>query len=891
MKTAFKQFLHKIKEFGLYLLSFYRTKTIRKLLLTILVIILVPMAIHFLPVLGVKKNSIEEAEHAPLSTVAEEIAQDSGEVLVAESGDRQLYIDTENCVLKVKDTKKRLTFSSAVSGATTASELALLNVSYIGEDNLSYEWDSYTYCTEMKSYTIGKIENGVELTMKFSQGESAIFYEYLPKKMSIDRFETFFEGGLETLKNDGTITEDQYDRYLTTLKLVYKKSIKEECYAVTYTGTPPASAVTQLIEVAKLLGYTQDMLVSDSEEFGLTVTFVEPAQFTITVEATLVDGELEVRVPSYAITNENDYYTIQNIEVLPNFGAVTNKQSTDGGYLFVPDGSGALIELNSYSSDVTEYYRPVYDNDYYTDYYYAPEYSDELTMPVFGMTYGKDEASTHGFLAIIEEGAETAYIQTKLANNSDDGPTYNKIYSTFDVVQFLDVNVNGAYSEDSIYYRVKTEPLDIDYRVKYILFSDTVTYYDMAKAYQNDLVSSYDNIQEPVYQEDGKLYLEVLGSLTIKEKLLGIPYDSNLSMTNYSELEEILKDLQGTNLSVSYTGVFNNGLKNQLNNEAKLVSDNGSKSEYEELVSYAKEQGIDLYLGINFSRVYKEGNGFLKSLHAVKDYYDIIAPFYRYNLAIGTLSGYVSGVTDYNYYYQVSPQYLSGVVDGFLNDGGEYGSLYLSDLASMYYADYDNEAMIDCYDADSVLQENLTKLADQKTLAIDNPWMKNIGYGEIATDISRTSSDYKTFATTIPFRQLVMNGLIDYTTEDVNMSSQDMEYYILQAVELGSYPKFTIAASSSDVLKSTEYSYYYSVQYDQLKDRIKEVYGECESAWKQIGTNEIVNHTRLADQVFCTEYASGVSVLTNYNRYEVTLEDGTVIPALGYVIQGEEMTE
>lgn len=885
MKTATRQLFDHFKAFGSHILSFYQKKTLKKLFLTVVVIILIPTVIHFIPVLFVKKTAISEVEKAPLNSVTEDIPQDTGEVLVATDGDKELYVNTENCVLTVKDNKKRIAFSSAVSGATSADELALLNITYIGEDNISYKWDSYTYCTEMKSYTMGKIPNGVQLTMQFSQGESAIFYEYMPKKMSVDRFENFFKGGLETLKDNGTITEDTYTRYLTTLKLVYKKSLKEQCYAVTYTGTPPVSAVSQMIELTKLLGYTSEMLLADAAEFGLTVTFQEPAQFTIVVEATLENGDLEVRVPTYAITNDNNYYAIQNIEVMPNFGAVTNKQSADGGYMLVPDGSGALIELNSYQPDVTEYNRPVYNNDSYTDYYYAPTYSDELTMPVFGMTYGKDEASTHGFLAVIEEGAESAYIQTKLANNAEDGPKYNKIYSTFDSVQYKDVNVNGVYSEDSVLYRVKSKMMDVDYRVKYILFSDKVTYYDMAKAYQKDLVANNDTMEAPTYQKGGKLYLEVLGSLTKKKRILGIPYDSSLSMTTYSELVDILKDLAGTNLAVSYTGVFNNGLNNKLNNKAKLVGSNGSQSDYHELASYAKDNGIDLYMGVDLSRVSKNGNGFMKSLHAVKDFSDIIAPFSRYNMAIGFLNGYLGLSIDYKTYYEVSPQYLTGVVDGFLEKAEDYDSLYLSDLAGMNYADYDNEDMIDPYRSNQVLQSNLLKLSSSKQLAINDPWMKNIGYGQIATNISRTSSDYKTFATTIPFRQLVMNGLIDFTTESVNMNSESPEYTVLQAVELGAYPKFEIASKSSDLLKSSGYSYLYSIQYDKLKDRIKEVYNECDQAWSQIGTNEITNHTKLADQVFCTEYATGVKAIVNYNTYDVTLEDGTTIAAFSYLIQ------
>jgi hypothetical protein len=140
--------------------------------------------------------------------------------------------------------------------------------------------------------------------------------------------------------------------------------------------------------------------------------------------------------------------------------------------------------------------------------------------------------------------------------------------------------------------------------------------------------------------------------------------------------------------------------------------------------------------------------------------------------------------------------------------------------------------------------------------------------------------------TTIPFRQLVMNGLIGVTTENVNMSTYSPAYYVLQAVELGVYPKFTLTAKNDDVLKDSAYSYLYSTQYSSLKNKINQVYSECENAWNEIGTMEIVDHSMLQEKVFRTQYASGVSVITNYNLHSVTV-DGQEIPAEGYLIVKE----
>ena len=164
--------------------------------------------------------------------------------------------------------------------------------------------------------------------------------------------------------------------------------------------------------------------------------------------------------------------------------------------------------------------------------------------------------------------------------------------------------------------------------------------------------------------------------------------------------------------------------------------------------------------------------------------------------------------------------------------------------------------------------------------------MDNIAYGSIAVDVSKESSDYATFSHTIPFRQLVMNGLCDYTTENVNISSKNAEYFVLQAAKLGSYPKYILTSKPVTSLKNTDYHYLYSAQYDLLKDGIKAMYAQIADIRGKIGTNEIAGHTCLAEKVYKTTYANGVEVIVNYNLHSVELEDGTVLEAEAYRIEG-----
>lgn len=862
--------------------KFYDKNTVRRIVLTIIAAVLLVYIIVSIPVWTLKREKLTgTTSRQPLEGT--EISLETGDVVVAQNGGRTLTIDTTDMTFEVRDDTSGYRFRSYANG-NAGSEQALLVLTYLGENNNLYEWNTYDNCVVFSSYSMYQIENGVRININLNEGESNRFYEYLPKKMSIETYEEMFVGGLQRLMEEGTLDETTGDRYLMTLSLVYRRSLTEECYAVTYNGNPPTSATNQLIEVARLVGYTQDMLFEDADTFGFTVTIVEPAQFDLVLELTLDDkGDLIAHVPTSSIVSYNDYYTPQALSVLPNFGAATLDQYDDG-YIFVPDGSGALVQFNSYIPNVSDYKRPFYDNDFYNDFSYMPEYGEELYMPVFGMLYGTADDTEKGFLAIVEDGVRTAYMNIRLASSGADSANYNKAYASFEIAQYKRVKINGEYSSDSGVYLVNTGMQDLDLTTRYQLYGSNTSYFDLAKGYQAYLAES---TGMAVQYGDGKtqMYLEVVGGLNIASRFVGIPYSRAYSMTTYEELLEIMKSMEGIDYQIQYDGAFNGGWNGQLNRGADLANQNGRSSRLNDALSYAEENGIPLYLQVSLTKIWESGNGFRASTHAVRDYANDEVLLSRYQPVLGILNRALNDGATHDDYYLLSPKYLSAVTDAFLKDADDYQNLAISDLAGMYYADYRYENYISGQVGDSVLTKNLDKFSEGKTLALTNPHVDKLHYGSIATDISRESSDYATFAVTIPFKQLVMNGLIDYTTEDVNLSSKNPAYFILQTAELSSYPKFIITYKNVDVLKDSDYSYLFSAQYSLLEEKIKAVYEECVSIRNRIGTDEIVGHEVLGDGIYQTIYVNGTVVLVNYNLYDVTLEDGTQLPAEGYLIK------
>ncbi len=858
-----------------FIFRVFQTHTVVKLLGLVLFGYLVVQGLQWLPSLQIRQAPLPKVYQEEPAQSAGIIAGDAGEVLVAETDTRKLYIDSGTLNLKVEDKATGKTWN-AIHPDGTEDEKSLLKISYIGEDNTVLSWNSFNYSVKDKTYTIERIQGGVRINLAMKELDSLRVNEYVPQKITIEKYESTFIEGLKEKAAEGVITQEEKDKYDTALSLTYARDEEKNCYYNRYSKAPPISVVNQLIQITKLLNYTKEQLVADNADFGISVDIVEPASFLIPVEAVLSGDDFTVRVPANQIITENDYYTITRIEVLPYFGSVSPAEVSEG-YVFVPDGSGALLNLNEFNSNYGSYTRALYNNTYYNDYYYMNSYPETLSMPVFGMIYGKGGTASGGFLGIIDRGDETAFITAALASSEANGGggTYNRVYSSFDATQYSLVSILGPYDSSGGKFMSGTGMMDIDYKVCYKLYPEEVTYYDMAGTYQDYLVGRYDLTRR--YEDKAKLYLDVTGALTLEERILGIAYNKVISLTSFPELKDIMAELEGFPLVVDYMGVFDEGLNNRLMNKAELVKANGSGKELKELLAYAEQQGQEIYLGTDFSRIYDEGNGFRANTHGIYDFGGYPALVYGYYYPAGTFTDLVKP------YYVLNPVYLSSAVESFLKKAGEYDKLYIDDLASDYYASYRKNKIVAPAQAQAIINDNLAKLAGEKTLILNNPQMNKIIYGKYAVNISRESSGYGGFAEEIPFRQLVMNGLISYTTLNVNEAGADADYFLLQALELGSGPKFTITAKSLDLIKNKVYSDFVSRQYSLLSDDIKELYQRYEAAYGQIGSTEIADHVILADQVFETTYANGVRVITNYNKYPVQIDDRK-IEALGYAV-------
>ena len=114
------------------------------------------------------------------------------------------------------------------------------------------------------------------------------------------------------------------------------------------------------------------------------------------------------------------YWGIRDISILPYFGAAGPE---DQGYMFIPDGSGALIGFNNQKASYGAYSQDVYGRDPVLVLEKSLKTVKNVLMPVFGASFGN-----HGFLAIAENGCASASVNAMGAGSLT---SYNNVYMTF----------------------------------------------------------------------------------------------------------------------------------------------------------------------------------------------------------------------------------------------------------------------------------------------------------------------------------------------------------------------------------------------------------------------------------------------------------------------------
>lgn len=745
-----------------------------------------------------------------------------------------------------------------------------LLVTYSNISGIDAVYSSYGYSVKKGIYDIEA--NAYYVKVNYSIGD--VEKEYvIPTVIR----EADMEKLLESMnKSNAAMVQDYYKKY--DINKLGKKDNKEELLAaypalaneVLYIlrDTTKDNMKTKFEQFFEEAGYTLEQHEAD-KMLDLSSKSSDKPIFNVSVVYRLDGGDLVVEVPLSEIQYRDDY-PLYNLTLLPYFGA---GGVGDEGFLFVPEGGGALIRFNNGKISQNNYYSNIYGWDMALNRDYVV-HETEAYFATYGIASGEDS-----FLCLMEEGAPYASVQADISGKNN---SYNFVNAVYSIAQREQYNVSDKVNGKIFVYLPKLPDETLRQRYRFI---NSNSYVDMAKAYQGYLKEQYGDYLTINTDTQAPVAVEIIGAVDKVKQVFGIPMSKPLKLTSYKDALNIVKQLREegmTNLSIKLTGWMNGGVRQQMLSKVKPISDLGSKKDLKALASYAADNGIGFYLdGItNYAIDSNLFDGFVQFADSARFVTKEKAELNDYRVVT-----YIKDTDSSDAYYLLHADKILEMADNLKAFADKYNAgVSFQDIGDTVSSDFYRKAPVSRQEALNNQKDKLKELADGGM-----PVMINKGndyaaaYSDIVTNMDLGGSEYTILDQSVPFYQIAVHGYINYTGEVLNLT-QNYEQELLKSAEYGAGLSFAAMNESAFALQKTLYTEYFGADFSLWHDKMLEIYTRYNQEMGHIFNQQMTDHIYVGEKTSCTTYEDGTKVYVNYDYEEVKTTDGVTVPARDYAV-------
>lgn len=813
------------------------------------------------------KSKTEKGER--FVAVNEDKPDVEGMVLVSENDNLKLYTNLETTEIAVYNKNDgSITYSNPQdrdthtgTGINASNLSSTLAVTYYNKAGNVATINNYDMSIKNGQFETESIKDGIRYIYTLADEDSIA--SIVPYYIS--------EDGLNK------VMEKSSDYDARTVKGKYK--LENGTYVLNDSAKKSKVGMEKLNKIFEKAGYTEEDYAKDMEGHEED----ESLSITIPLEYRLTDKGLEATVKAADIEEHGNVY-ISQIDVLQFFGAASNKAQ---GYILVPDGSGALINLNS-GNQAIAYNQAIYDIDPVAQNYVVIEETECARLPIFGI-----KADDNAIFARITAGDAIASVNADVAGKLNN---YNYAYASFNVREKELLNMFGVQGSKSDIPVVEKSLYKIDLSVSYsFLTKDDASYSGMARTYRKQLIDE-GILKETNQSESVPLYLDIIGGVEQKKHIMGIPYEGVCAMTTYDEASEIVDNLYDsdiTNLRLNYQGWFNGGIYHDVADKIKLIGSVGSKSDLESLNKKLEDKGGKLFMDVAFQKVSHESKRFTSVLEASKYYSGYVVELGATDPSTVRQTSNLEWY-DEMIYYMISPKFLNRYVDKFASKITKYdvSGINLTDLGSVLTSDKKRSELINRQQAENIVIGQYEKLAETKKNLMETGGNEySLKYVSDIIDAPTSYSAYYIIDEQVPFYEMVIHGSISYSGEAFNLMDDDLDDdFVLNCIEYGIAPRFTLSYKDPSKMKYTSSADKYSVLYTTWLDKAKEMYGNINEALKDVDGSAMINHEKLDNGLIKVDYENGKTIYINKTSQDITV-DGNTVKAKNYLKTGGTVNE
>ena len=577
-------------------------------------------------------------------------------------------------------------------------------------------------------------------------------------------------------------------------------------------------------------------------------------------------------------TSSLDGHILTKLEIMPYFAAA---DSTQEGYMIIPDGTGAVINYNNGKSNYQDYAQQIYGRDYTTVPLNAPRVTQQAYMPVMATVTGNK-----GVVMVATDGDANVYAHAQVCGQEKQA--YNNCYFEFEVKSTDSFFMSGDSSTRLTVFEkgdIKTDRFGVRYFP--VNSSSDVNYADCAEVYRNYLIKEK-GLEAKATPNNNDLYLDLYGGVMKDTSILGIPFNLKTEITGFDQAKEILNQFRDdgvASMTVNYNDWTNDSIKKKISTEADPSGTLGGSSDWEDLLKL--DDNITVVPSMNNFTMSSSSWGYMTLTSTAIRVSNAYSRQSSYSPAFGVAEKGVSpALLTPNKYSTVFSEMLESYADEKLDSVGfgYYSTRLVSDFSKSDFSSRSNTMKI--------LTEGYQKAKDQLgTVYASGANAFLLPYVNNVSNIPVYSSSFNVTDYDIPFYQMVIHGYLDYASTPVNKSSNTDEVFLLSLAS-GSQIHYDLTYVDADTLQDTDYDELYYTHYSGWMDMAAKQYKAAQEILAGVSDYTITKYERSDDgKKFTTTYSKDgqpdvvVKVDTDLLEAEV---DGKIIPLADCVEGGIE---
>jgi len=601
---------------------------------------------------------------------------------------------------------------------------------------------------------------------------------------------------------------------------------------------------------------TEENLFTDGTVVDTTVVengFVSEIRFgksdiSILLEVTFLEDKILVEIPREAIDESGDF-KISSIKVYPYFGAVLEDNLP--GYVFLPDGIGALVDYKTVNPLVsTNYQKEIYDRSIgYNIEFDLNQFASSGTRiyaPVFGFVHGVDQ---NAVFANIISGAEYGLINVYYPARTRG---FTTVFSEFVFRKTYRQPIDKVGNTIAL---LQSYPNEVDIKIEYtMLEDDDANYVGMAKAYRKYLEAEVLLYNDFPHHFNIPLKLETIGI----EKKEGILFTKTIVMTTLSAFSSMISELNAmgiNNIVANINGFTSRGVTWSAPYYEKVSSKLGDNDDFKNLL----DQVTDLYLMTEYIMASNRSRGYNQYFDLAKKIND-----QPYQYQSSTDTKYLLEYQQLASLFRSSTEKLQGY---------DVSGIAIESMGSLLYNDFSNQLYLK--NQISLFNELLDTYEQKVALYDVNAYL----WGQIDAfyDFPMYSSQYVTFDDTVPFLAIALSGHMDLFGSNANFYPYARDE-LLRLIDFGIFPSFIVTDQSSKMLQETGLESIYSSRFDDLKLSISTYYDFVNEALQHVQNAKIIGRKVLESGVFEIVYDNDYVIVVNYSSQIVPYGSQSVSP-------------